>query len=236
VSARRRVPRSDYALKGRAKLKDAKTLAHLLGLLEPFRDGRAPEGVKPFRGVEAAMALNHLHRLRRDPLKDAAQQEALERQVLSFARMVEADMDTLSPKNIAWALNALKGREGFQSLFEAAAARLCHLPSAQWSIQSAALISNAFAHGTDGRGRHDSGEILVPDGIVSHLSRIVQQLLLAAALDQLNLRGGGGAAATASMPPVTELRAELRHLSITANAFSKLLAVDDDLFDSIAQV
>jgi hypothetical protein len=61
-------------------------------------------------------------------------------------------MQWLSPKNIAWALNALTGRPGYQVLFESAAARLCEVPSddPQWSIQSAALISNALSHGSDG--------------------------------------------------------------------------------------
>jgi hypothetical protein len=70
----------------------------------------------------------------------------------SFARKVLEDMQWLSPKNIAWALNALTGRPGYQVLFESAAARLCEVPSddPQWSIQSAALISNALSHGSDG--------------------------------------------------------------------------------------
>jgi hypothetical protein len=62
---------------GRIILKDATTLAELLKLLEPFEDGKSVKlqpGVRAFRGIEAAMALNHLHRLRDDPLKDAAQQ------------------------------------------------------------------------------------------------------------------------------------------------------------------
>ena len=70
----------------------------------------------------------------------------------SFARKVLEDMPWLSPKNIAWALNALTGRPGYDLLFESAAARLCEVPSddPQWSIQSAALISNALSHGSDG--------------------------------------------------------------------------------------
>ena len=49
------------------KLKDAATLAQLVEMLKPYEGGRAPKGVQAFRGVEAAMALNHLHRLRQDP-------------------------------------------------------------------------------------------------------------------------------------------------------------------------
>jgi hypothetical protein len=129
---------------GRIILKDATTLAQLLKLLEPFEDGKSVKGVRAFRGIEAAMALNHLHRLRDDPLKDAAQHEALLRQTRSFARKVEEDMDILSPKNIAWALNSLKGMENFDSVFEKAAKRLCQIPSSHWGVdkeyQSAALI------------------------------------------------------------------------------------------------
>ena len=146
------------ALGGRVQLKGVMTLAELLVLLEPFEDKRAPSGVRPFRGVEACMALNHLHRLRADPHKDATQQAAAERQMTSFARMTVEDMEFMSPKNLAWALNAVKGLPGFESLFEAAAARLCQVPSPQWSIQSAALISNAYAHGSDGLGmKKDKG-------------------------------------------------------------------------------
>lgn len=86
------------------------------------------------------MALNHLHRLRSDPLKTAEQQEALERQMTSFARMVEGDVGMLSAKNIAWALNAVKGFPGYEALFDASASRLCEVPPPEWSIQSAALI------------------------------------------------------------------------------------------------
>ena len=132
---------------GRNILKDATTLAQLLKLLEPFEDGKSVKsqsGFRAFRGIEAAMALNHLHRLRDDPLKDAAQHEALLRQTRSFARQVEEDMAILSPKNIAWALNSLKGMENFESVFEKAAQRLCQIPPSHWGVdkeyQSAALI------------------------------------------------------------------------------------------------
>ena len=57
------------SLCGRVKLKEAATLAQLVEMLKPYEGGRAPYGVKAFRGVEAAMALNHLHRLRQDPHK-----------------------------------------------------------------------------------------------------------------------------------------------------------------------
>jgi hypothetical protein len=89
------------------------------------------------------MALNHLHRLRSDPLKTAEQQEVLDRQMASFARMVEDDVGMLSAKNIAWALNAVKGLPGYEALFGASAARLCEVPPQEWSIQSAALIRHA---------------------------------------------------------------------------------------------
>lgn len=234
-------------MEGRMKLKDATTLAQLVELLEPFEGGRSPPGVRAFRGVEAAMGLNHLHRLRHDPLKDDAQARALERQMRSFAQKFEEDVEMLSPKNIAWALNALKGMEGYKSVFEASAQRLCEIPpGGQWSIIGTTLICNAFAHGSDGLGKHDGGDISVPEHIVPHLSRVVQQLLLVAAVDSLTERGGGGAAAACSPPtsatpfatPHTpthvELPNQLRHLSIIANAFSKLHAHDDDLFDSVS--
>lgn len=236
------------SMEGRMKLKDATKLAQLVELLEPFEGGRSPPGVRAFRGVEAAIALNHLHRLRDDPLKDDALTQALERQMRSFAQKFEEDMGMLSPKNIAWALNALKGMEGYASVFEASAQRLCEIPpGSQWRMQSAALISNAFVHGSDGLGKHENGDIYVPENVVPHLSRVVQQLLLVAALDSLTERGGGGAAAACSPPashnttrfaaPHTlthiDLPRELRNLSLIANAFSKLHAHDDDLFDSL---
>ena len=84
---------------GQMKLKDATTLAQLLMLLQPFEGGRSPKGVRAFRGVEAAIALNHLHRLRADALKDAKQHEALLRQMASFAHKVEEDIAMLRHKN-----------------------------------------------------------------------------------------------------------------------------------------
>ena len=84
---------------GQMKLKDATTLAQLLMLLQPFEGGRSPKGVLAFRGVEAAIALNHLHRLRADALKDAEQHEALLRQMASFAHKVEEDIAMLRHEN-----------------------------------------------------------------------------------------------------------------------------------------
>lgn len=180
------------------------------------------------------MALNHLHRLRSDPLKTAEQHDVSLRQMASFAKLVERDVGMLSAKNIAWALNAIKGMEGYDSLFDASAARLRDVPPAQWSIQSAALLVNAYAHGSDGLGKRGDGAISVPGGIVPHLSRVVQHLLLASALDQLNVRGGGGVAPPGGATPQA-LTSDLRHLSTIANAFSKLDPDDDDLFSSVSQ-
>jgi hypothetical protein len=67
---------------GRAKLKDAATLAQLVEMLKPYEGGRAPKGLQAFRGVEAAMALNHLHRLRQDPHKAKILKSTMYRSVL----------------------------------------------------------------------------------------------------------------------------------------------------------
>ena len=83
----------------------------------------------------------------------------------------------------------------------------------------------------------------MPEAIVPHLSRVVQQLLLAAALDQLQLRDPELRQRLSLCPPKhgpdrverTEGPQFLRNLSIIANAFAKLHPDDDALFDSVGQ-
>jgi hypothetical protein len=45
-------------------------------------------------------------------------------QMRAFAKLAERDMHMLNGKNLAWALNAVKGCDGYAALFRSAAARL----------------------------------------------------------------------------------------------------------------
>mmetsp|Transcript_44838 Transcript_44838/g.141195 ORF Transcript_44838/g.141195 Transcript_44838/m.141195 type:complete len:505 (-) Transcript_44838:112-1626(-) len=193
----------------RKLLKSFTTLKDLVQYLEPFSSGGAADGSLPFRGVEASMALNHLHRLRLDSKKDSELSEDFKRQIHQFAGMVMRDIGEIKGKNLSWTLNALKDVVGFESLFDAAADRLMALPVSHFeNLQSISLCCNAFAHSINSRK-------ISPN--------------------KLKMLANHMATASVALMDPQSSEVDARSIAVLCNAFAKMSPERDEVFESASQ-